>query len=125
MSDILILAANFIQADGALHAESIFDQINGLANDSGETAKTIFGAGFIVGAVITWIKNKFSVQSAIVGLLLVGVGLAILSQLDVVKKTFEDTIAAPTTVNEAPAFQAQDDLDGPVVITIDDLPGAA
>lgn len=126
MNDLIIQAAGVIQTDGTLQAAGFFDQINTFAGLAEETAKVVFGAGFIVGAAIQWVKNKFSVASGIAGIFLAVIGGAILAQMDMFQQSAEDTIpdAAPV-VNESTLLEAQPQLEDPIVLTVDDLGYAA
>ncbi|ASK67288.1 hypothetical protein CFK39_15705 (plasmid) [Brachybacterium avium] len=126
MNDLIIQAAGVIQTDGTLQAAGFFDQINTFAGLAEETAKVFFGAGFIVGAAIQWVKNKFSVASGIAGIFLAVIGGAILAQMDMFQQSAEDTIpdAAPV-VNESTLLEAQPQLEDPIVLTVDDLGYAA
>lgn len=120
MNDLIIQAAGDIQAAG------FFEQINSFAGSAEETAKVVFGAGFIVGAAIQWVKNKFSVASGIAGILLAVIGGAILAQMDVFQQSAEDTIPEATpVVNESTLLEAQPQLEDQLVITVDDLGYAA
>lgn len=126
MNDLIIHVPEIIQAGGTIQAESIFDKIDTLASGAEETAKGFFASGFIIGAVVQWVKNKFSVASGIAGILLAAVGLAILTQMDVFKDAFADTVPSDAqVVNEAPVLEAQPQLEDPIVITVDDLGFAA
>ena len=122
MNDLIIHAPEIIQAGGTIQAESIFEKINSLAADGEETAKVLFGAGFLIGAVIQWIRNKFSVVSGIAGILLAAVGIAILSQMSVFQEAFEDTIPdEASVVNESTYVEAQPQLEDSIVLTVDNL----
>lgn len=97
-------------------AEDVFTKIESLAGSAKGTVLTVFGAAFFIGAVITWAKNRFSVTSGIVALILVAVGIAILSQVDQISTLFKDTVAS-VEVNETPDLTAQ--MHGPLVIEND------
>jgi hypothetical protein len=126
MNDLIIQFPEIIQAGGTIQAESIFEKINSLAADGEETAKVVFGAGFVVGAVIQWVKNKFSVASGIAGIILAAIGIAILSQMSVFQQSFEDTIPdEASVVNESTHLDAQPQLEDLIVLTADDLGRAA
>lgn len=96
MNDLIIAAAT-LHADGTIQAESIFETINGIAGDAKQTALTLFGAAFYVGAAITWAANKFSVKAGIVALLLVAIGTAVLGQVDSISGMFGETIQTDET----------------------------
>jgi len=127
MNDLIIQVPEIIQAGGTIQAESIFEKINSLAADGEETVKIFFGSGFLIGAAIQWVKNKFSVASGIAGLILAAIGIAILSQMNVFQQSFEDTIPPEeaSVVNESTHLEAQPQLEDLIVLTVDDLGRAA
>lgn len=126
MNDLITQVPEIIQAGGTIQAESIFEKINSLAADGEDTAKVLFGAGFLIGAVIQWARNKFSVASGIAGLILAAIGIAILSQMSVFQQSFEDTIPdEASVVNESTHLEAQPQLEDLIVLTADDLGRAA
>lgn len=109
--------ADLLMAEG----ESIFDKIDSIASDGKNTALTFFGAALFVGAVITWAKNRFSVTSGIVALIMVAIGLAVLSQVDAISSMFSNTIdpeAAPAVVEHVDVAA---DLEGQMVISTDQV----
>lgn len=126
MNDLIIQAAGVIQTDGTLQAAGFFDQIESLFSSGADTAKMVFGSGFIIAAAIQWVKNKFSMASGIAAIFLAVIGGAIISQMDVFQQSAEDTIpdAAPV-VNESTLLEAQPQLEDPIVLTVDDLGYAA
>lgn len=126
MNDLIIQATGVIQTDGTLQATGFFDQINSLFSSGADTAKAVFGSGFIIAAAIQWIRNKFSIASGIAGIFLAVIGGAIISQMDVFQQSAEDTIpAAAPVVNASALLEAQPQLEDPIVLAVDDLGYAA
>lgn len=88
----LIIAAGTVYTDGTLQAAGIFDAIDGLAADAKSTTLTAISGIIFVGALVNYVKAKFSTASLIVSLLMVAVALGFLSQVDSVKDLFGDEV---------------------------------
>lgn len=124
MNDLIIQAAGAIQTDGVLHAEDIFETIESFSSQATDTAKIAIGAVFWVLALVAAFKSKFSVAGIIAGIIMAGIGTAVLSQIDIFTQSVEDTInqdEAASSSYESTLLEAQPDLEGPIVITVHDL----
>lgn len=123
MNDLIIQAAGTIQADGVLHAEDIFQQVESFSSKATDTSKIAIGAVFWVVALVAAFKSKFSVGGIIAGIIMAGLGTAVLSQIDVLTESAEDTInqdQAASSSYESTLLEAQSDLEGPIVVTVHD-----
>lgn len=87
----LIIAAGTIYTDGTLQAEGIFDAANGLAADAKSTTLSVISGIIFVGALVNYVKSKFSTASLIVSILMVCVALGFLGQVPSVQEMFGDT----------------------------------
>lgn len=119
------LITTTIYAAGDLQAAGIFGTIDSLAGSTRDTVLIVFTAGFFLGALITWMKNKFSVQSGILGLIMAAIGLAFLSQISAVQDMFSTTIEEETAEASVETAPAELRLDEPIVLMVDDLERAA
>lgn len=99
----LIIAAGTAYAEGTLQAEGVFDAINGLAADAKSTTLAAISGIIFVGALVNYIKSKFSTASLVVSILMVAIALGFLSQVDSVKNLFGEEVGnlgAASTVQE-------------------------
>lgn len=110
-----------LYAAGDVQAKGIFDTIDSLALNLKDTILIVFGAIFYVGALFQAARAKFSAGSIIVGLIMVGIGTAVLGQMDAVQGLFSDTIEEETAQAAVTAAPAELSLEEPVVIRIEDI----
>ncbi|MGO3314631.1 MAG: hypothetical protein ACTIMA_12730 [Brachybacterium tyrofermentans] len=88
----LIIAAGTVYTDGTLQAAGVFDAINGLGADAKSATLSFISGIIFVGALINYIRSKFSTASLIVSLLMVAVALGFLGQVDSVKELFGEEV---------------------------------
>lgn len=88
----LIIAAGTVYTDGALQAVGIFDAVDGLAADAKSTTLTVISGIIFVGALVNYVRSKFSTASLVVSILMVCVALGFLGQVDSVKELFSDEV---------------------------------
>lgn len=118
----LVIQALATVPDGTLQAEGIFEKVNSLAGNLQSTVLVLVGALLYVGAVVTFVKSRFSVGSGIVAFIMVAIGTAVLSQVSEIADLFSETVkeSAPAVQETDPDVLASADvLDGIVVVDPD------
>lgn len=116
MNDLILQAAGDVQAVGVL------DFVENTAGDVESTILTLIGAALYVGAIVQAARAKFSVSSIIIGLIMVGVGTAVLSQVDSIADMFEDEVDnqnAHAVVQESQVI-ALELGEGPLLLSVDE-----
>lgn len=115
------LLTTTLYAAGDVQAAGIFDTIESVAGSAKDTVLVVFGALFYIGAIYTSAKAKFSAGSIMVGLLMVGLGTAVLSQVEGISNLFSETIDEETAQSQQAAAPTDLWLDEPLVIVVEDL----
>lgn len=88
----LIIAAGTVYTEGTLQSAGIFDAVEGLAADAKSTTLAVISGIIFVGALVNYVKSKFSTSSLVVSILMVCVALGFLGQVDSVRDLFGDEV---------------------------------